>query len=233
MQAIQVCTISSQQTYIQITYQASSQGIHKLEPCPYRSLYGRTHILWANTGTFTSPHTGYPRVTGDTLRCSHMGHLNNFPNKRVHLCQTFKTRRNPCESGAGTNAAQNGNGIPMLVPFRVESPDGSFTMDASGGRGCGAFHRFEWFQLQWDITQPPAHHNKATTRDCYGGGHVSGKQKWAGLAIQASCDNMAVVQVLRSHQSMTFVLISYRIFSHPRSRHFGGIVYTQRYWKKV
>ena len=135
-------------------------GIHKLEPCPYRPLYGRIHILWANTGTFTSPHTGCPRVTGDTQRCSHMGHLNNFPNKRVHLCQTFKTRRNPCESGAGTNAAQNGNDIPMLVPFRVESPDGSFTMDASGGWGCGAFHRFEWFQLQWDITQPPAHHNK-------------------------------------------------------------------------
>ena len=96
--------------------------------------------------------------------------------------------------------ASSWNGISMLVPFRFESPDGSFTTDASGGWGCGAFHGSEWFQLQWDVHAAPLHITIKELLPIVMAVATWGN-KWAGLTIQANCDNMAVVQVLRSHQS--------------------------------
>ena len=92
------------------------------------------------------------------------------------------------------------NGVSILAPIRANAPDGFVTSDASGGWGCGAFCGSEWFQLRWDSHVAPLHITIKELLPIVVAVAIWGN-RWSGLTIQANCDNMAVVHIIRSHHS--------------------------------
>ena len=87
------------------------------------------------------------------------------------------------------------NGISLLAPFQRQHPDGEVTSDASGSWGCEAFHGSKWFQIQWEQN---AVHLNIMNKELIPivvatmlWGH-----SWAGMTIQAHCDNQAVVEII-------------------------------------
>ena len=96
--------------------------------------------------------------------------------------------------------ASSWNGVSILAPLRANFPDGFITSDASGGWGCGAFHGPDWFQLQWDAHAAPLDITIKELLPIVMAVAIWGN-KWSGPTIQANCDNMAVVHMIRSHHS--------------------------------
>ena len=87
-----------------------------------------------------------------------------------------------------------------MAPAKALAPDGLITSDASGNWGCGAFHNQNWFQLQWTHATIHWHITSKELLPVVIAAAMWGS-KWAGKTIKALCDNMAVVHILRSHQS--------------------------------
>ena len=84
------------------------------------------------------------------------------------------------------------NGISLLAPFQWQYPDGEVTSDASGSWGCGAFHGSEWFQLQWEQNSTQLNIMNEELIPIVAITMLWGPS-WAGMTVQAHCDNQAVV----------------------------------------
>lgn len=95
---------------------------------------------------------------------------------------------------SGVNGAiewwyQFANGVSLLHSQEVRSPKAVLPSDASG---CGAYWGNKWFQLQWSTVLNEAHIN---LRNWY---LLCWQQQyeWQGVAVQARCDNSAVVAIV-------------------------------------
>ena len=93
------------------------------------------------------------------------------------------------------------NGVALCSSVIQRPPADTFTSDASGRWGCGAFNSGgEWFQFRWPPTWDRVH---ITTKEllpivvaCAVWGH-----QWPGCSICILCDNAAVVAILRAGTS--------------------------------
>ena len=92
------------------------------------------------------------------------------------------------------------NGVSLLRPSRLASPDHEFYTDASGSYGCGAIWGCRWIQLEW----PQSYENTPIAPKemvpivmaC-----ILWGQAWQGQVIQVHSDNEAVVAVVNSGYS--------------------------------
>ena len=91
------------------------------------------------------------------------------------------------------------NGVSFLSP-PSHLPHLEITSDASGSWGCGAWHNYSWFQVQWDSqAQALSIAEKELipiilALTAWGGA-------WANRRIICHCDNQVVVACLRSRTS--------------------------------
>ncbi len=116
------------------------------------------------------------------------------------------------------------NGVSFLPP-PSHLPITEVTTDASGSWGCGAWHNWSWFQIQWG---PRSEHLSIAAKElipiimasaAWGGA-------WQGRQVICHCDNQVVVAGLRSRSSrnaavmhllrcLVFVEAHYRCYLHP------------------
>ena len=87
------------------------------------------------------------------------------------------------------------NGSSLIIS--TSSKIVSFTSDASGSWGCGAWHGNRWFQLQWDSHCRLLHIAAKELIPVIITAVVWGKE-WRGCRVVANSDNSAVVEVLNS-----------------------------------
>jgi hypothetical protein len=80
-------------------------------------------------------------------------------------------------------------------------PSIEVTSDVSGSCGCGAFSRDHgWFQLEWPQSWQPANIAAMELVPIVLAAALWGPA-WHCVCVRFQCDNMAVVEVLRSHTS--------------------------------
>lgn len=92
------------------------------------------------------------------------------------------------------------NGISLLAPFQRQYPDEEITSDASGSWGCGAFHGSKWFQLKWEQNAVQLNIMIKELIPIVIAVMLWGNS-WAGMTIQARCDNQAVVEIINRRSS--------------------------------
>lgn len=72
--------------------------------------------------------------------------------------------------------------------------------DASGSRGCGAWHGSHWFQVQWDnASQSLTIAEKELIQIILG--FAAWGRAWSGHRVTCHCDNQVVISCLRSRSS--------------------------------
>ena len=88
----------------------------------------------------------------------------------------------------------------MLWSRACKVPTYIVTSDASGSWGCGALHNTQWFQVEWSdqFKEEPIHFKELMPIII--ASMVWGRQ-WSGQIVGFECDNMAVVEVLKSGYS--------------------------------
>ena len=85
--------------------------------------------------------------------------------------------------------------------FPQTTPSIEVTSDASGSYGCGAFSRDHgWFQLEWPQSWQPANIAAKELVPIVLAAALWGPA-WHRVCVRFQCDNMAVVEVLRSRTS--------------------------------
>ena len=93
--------------------------------------------------------------------------------------------------------AEHWNGITFFpAPTEVEA---EFASDASGSWGCGAWSDTMWWQYKW----PPKLQREITFKELFAviiATAVWGPG-WQGKRVRAHCDNLAVVEILKSRSS--------------------------------
>ena len=92
------------------------------------------------------------------------------------------------------------NGISLLAPFQRQHPDGEVTSDALGSWDCGAFHGSKWFQVQWKQNAVQLNIMNKELIPIVVATMLLG-HSWAGMTIQARCDNQAVVEIINWRSS--------------------------------
>ncbi len=127
-----------------------------------------------------------------------------------YLIQLSSTVRNPYRP-VRVNAAirsdihwwqlflRSWNGLSMMSLHGPQHYSAMVTSDALGSWGCGAYHDAQWFQLQWQGTQPGSIAAKELVPILIAAA-IWGRQ-WFGKAVLFRCDNQAVVAVLKSRYS--------------------------------
>ena len=126
------------------------------------------------------------------------------------------------------------NGVSLLRPARLSSPDHHIYTDASGSFGCGAIWACNWLQFRWPQTYstvPIAPKELVPiVMACVIWGHT-----WKGQVVHVHSDNDAVVAVVNSGysrdpqlmqlvRSLFFVLATWDIALH--ACHIPGVLNT-------
>ncbi len=144
--------------------------------------------------------------------CSTRPHLLEEDDGFILRCQGI-TPPHPCEPGLQVGPVLVGP-LPGALELSLFTsvvrgpPAATFTSDASGTWGCGAFiSTGEWFQLRWPQIWKGVH---ITVKEllpivvaCAIWGHL-----WRGKTVHCLCDNVAIVAIIRSGTS-----------KHPRAMH--------------
>lgn len=104
-------------------------------------------------------------------------------------------------------------------------PQTTFSTDASGSWGCGAWYGQSWFQLQWDARAQPLSIAEKELIPIILACAVWGKS-WQGCQVVCRCDNQVIMSCLRSRSSrdkgimhllrcLVFVEAFYHCYLHP------------------
>ena len=126
------------------------------------------------------------------------------------------------------------NGVSLLRPHRLSTPDYEVFTDASGSFGCGAVWEHTWLQLEWPVEYREVPIAPKELVPIVVACTVWGKD-WSGKVVHVHSDNEAVVAVVNSGYSkdtqlmhltrcLFFVLAAWDIALH--ASHIPGVLNT-------